>query len=110
MESTIDCDTHNTFTKLYVDDERDTPAGWDRAYNVWEALFKLDILEYHEVSLDHDLSSFIGTYKELTGLDIVNWLVQRKIEGKYVPPIVKVHSANPVGKKAMQDLIDQYLS
>lgn len=98
----------NEFTKLFVDDERETPAGWDRAYNVWEALFKLDILEYQEVSLDHDLASFIGN-KELTGLDIALWLAERKENGEYVPPIVKVHSANPPGHENIQAVIDRYL-
>lgn len=99
----------NQFLKLYVDDERETPETWDRAYNVWEALFKLELLHYEEVSLDHDLASFLGPYKELTGLDIVHWLVQRKQDGKYVPPVVKVHSANCVGSQNMQSLIDRYL-
>ena len=99
----------NTFTKLYVDDERNTPEGWDRAYNVWEALFKLELLQYKELSLDHDLNSFLGPYKELTGYDIVQWLVQRKLDGKYIPPIITIHSANPVGAKNMQELIDRYL-
>lgn len=100
---------NNDFTRLYVDDERETPEGWDRAYNVWEALFKLELLEYVEVSLDHDLASFLGPYKELTGLDIVHWLVQRKQDGKYIPPVVKVHSANSVGHDNMKALVDRYL-
>jgi len=100
----------NDFTKLYVDDERTAPEGWDRAYNVFEAIFKMSLLNYKEVSLDHDLASFLGPYKELTGLDIVHWLVQRKHDGNYVPPIIKVHSANPVGHENMQQLINRYLT
>ena len=83
-------------------------GGWDRAYNFHEAIFKLDLIQYEEVSLDHDLASFYG-FKELTGYDIVKWLAQRKMDGLYVPSVVKVHSANPVGVANMQSVIERYL-
>lgn len=102
-----------TFVGLYVDDERDLPIhlaekGWCKASSFHEAIVKLDILEFEELSLDHDLASFYG-YKELTGMDIVNWLVQRKMDGLYVPPKIYVHSANPVGSRNMMETIKRYL-
>lgn len=101
------------FTKLYVDDLRDLPESygseWTTSRTVWEALTKLELIEFDEVSLDHDLACFIGN-KELTGDDIVNWLVERKLNGFYVPPVVKVHSANPIGRQSMQAAIDKHLS
>lgn len=98
----------NDFTKLFVDDTRETPEGWDRAYTAWEALFKLELLQYQEVSLDHDLASFLG-YREITGYDIAVWLADRKQNGKYVPPVIKVHSANTPGHENIQAVIDRYL-
>ena len=100
----------NTFHKLWVDDEREIPDNsWDRAYSFHEAIFKLDLLQYDEVSLDHDLASFYG-YTEMTGYHIVQWLVQRKMDGEHVPSKVAVHSANPVGRDNMQALIDKHLT
>ena len=100
----------NTFKKLWVDDERPIPDdSWDRAYSFHEAVLKLELLQYAEVSLDHDLASFYGN-TEMTGYDIVKWLVQRKMDGLYVPFSCKVHSANPIGVVNMQHLIDRYLS
>lgn len=101
-------------TKLYVDDVRPLPemylkeGSWQASKTVWEALTKLELIDFEEISLDHDLGCFIGN-KELTGYDIVLWLADRKQQGLYVPPIIHVHSANPVGRDRMQSLIDRYL-
>lgn len=99
-------------TKLWVDDERPLTdemckAGWTRSPTAWEALVKLELIDFEVVSLDHDLASFVGN-RELTGYDILMWLVQRKMDGKYTPPIVRVHSANPAGWPKMQETIDRY--
>lgn len=89
--------------KLYIDDMRPCPEGWDVARNFHEAIVMLESTEYAEVSLDHDIDSFYGL-KEMTGRDILNWLIARKVEGhKHVPSIVRVHSANPVGSRTMRE-------
>lgn len=99
------------FTKLYVDDLRPLPEGkdWTCARSAWEALVKLELIQFEVVSLDHDLASFVGN-REITGYDIALWLAQRKQDGFYVPPLVLVHSANPVGHDNIQAIIDRYLS
>jgi len=102
------------YTKLYVDDVRPLPdeydkeGCWQKSTTVWEAITKLELLEFEVVSLDHDLACFIGN-KELTGYDICLWLAERKNEGLYVPPIIIVHSANPVGFANMTAVINRYL-
>lgn len=98
---------------LWVDDQRPIPAdlvarGWCGARSFHEAIFKLELFEFEEVSLDHDLASFYGN-KEMTGMDIVWWLVTRKQQGLYVPPVIHVHSANPVGHAWMVDAIKRFL-
>lgn len=94
--------------RLYVDDLRPCPEGCDVARNFHEAIVMLESTEYSEVSLDHDIDSFYGL-KEMTGRDILNWLIARKVEGyKHVPAIVKVHSANPVGSRTMREDIARY--
>lgn len=105
---------YDGFTKLWIDDVRPIPnkylneGCWSWARSAWEALLKLELIEFEEVSIDHDLHSFIGN-KELNGYDIVSWLVQRKHDGYYVPRKIQVHSANPVGVEKMEDLIKRYL-
>lgn len=101
-------DVVRVIRKLYVDDLRPCPEGWDVARRFHDAIVALETVEYDEVSLDHDIDSFYGM-KELTGRDILNWLIARKVEGvKYTPAIVRVHSANPVGSATMRDDINRY--
>lgn len=101
------------FMKLYVDDERPLPDiydshEWTTARSFHEAIVKLELINFDEVSLDHDIASFYGN-KELTGYDILMWLCQRKYEGMYhVPAKIHIHTANPVGRDNMQALLDQY--
>lgn len=107
-------DNNTRFNALYIDDIREMPEDdkkhtWTLARTAWEALFKLDLIEYDVVSFDHDLGSFIGN-KEITGYDIVLWLANRKNDGLYVPPDIRIHSANPVGCENMQATIDRYLT
>jgi len=94
--------------KLFVDDVREAPDhSWDIARSFHEAIMDLETGRYSEVSLDHDLGCFYGN-KEMTGRDILNWLIQRKLDGEAVPSVVKVHSANPVGIKTMEEDIQRY--
>ena len=96
--------------KLWVDDVRIPPSKeWDWAINFHAAILALETFDYQEVSLDHDLASFYGN-KEMTGRDILNWLIARKHEGGYTPEIVKVHSANSAAWPTMQEDIDRYFS
>lgn len=93
--------------RLYVDDLRPCPEGWDVARNFHQAIVMLDTGDYDEVSLDHDIASFYGN-KEMTGWDVLQYLIMRKLEGATVPAVVRVHSANPVGIVKMQQDIDKY--
>jgi hypothetical protein len=93
--------------KLYVDDLRPCPQGWDLARNFHEAIVMLSSENYDEVSLDHDIASFYGN-KEMTGRDILNWLIARKLDGMHTPSVVRVHSANPVGCATMEADIQRY--
>lgn len=99
------------FTCLWVDDVRPIPGDfgpeWCSARSAWEALLKLELIQFQIISLDHDLASYVGN-KELTGNDILNWLIERKMTGHYVPQEVRVHSANPVGADRMRKSIAQH--
>ena len=96
---------------LYVDDLRTPPfdegVQWTIVRNFHDAIHVLERVNYPLVSLDHDIASFYGN-KEMTGRDILNWLIARKLDGKPSPEIVRVHSANPVGCATMEEDIKRY--
>lgn len=58
------------------------------------------------ISFDHDL----GT--DETGYDFAKWLVNSDIENMYIFPdgfSFNVHSANPIGKRNIESLLNSYL-
>lgn len=88
--------------KLFVDDERPmptngnwiisrTPAGAIQLM-VWAVQNPGNRIEI--LSLDHDLGENVPT-----GYDIAAWLEKEVITKGMIPPkVLKVHSANPVGR------------
>lgn len=81
--------------KLYLDDERQTPEGWVRAYTAEEAILFLMENDVQEVSLDHDL----GTEK--TGYDVLLFIEEQfHLHGKN-PPAINIHTANPSARIKM---------
>ena len=83
--------------KLWVDDLRDPPdPEWMVARNYQEAIAILELGLVVTVSFDHDLG------EEKDGHDILTWLEEQIYYDKIQPPIMTVHSANPVGRKQME--------
>lgn len=87
--------------QVWLDDERKTPSGkWTHFKTVEKLIpfFKKNIENIELMSLDHDLGEFVQT-----GYDFVKWLESEVFKGKYLGqiPQIKVHSANPVGKRNM---------
>ncbi len=84
---------------LYLDDIR-TPSQPDlhvvRTYKECIHMIKNNKVEF--LSLDHDLGG------KKTGYDVAKFLVQERIE----IPHINIHSANPVGKRNIQQLIERY--
>ena len=86
--------------KLYLDDERATPNGYTRCYTPKDViLYLVNNRNIDEVSLDHDLGSdeFIGT-----GYDVLLWIEERVFTEGYIPPKIKVHSANVSARYKME--------
>jgi hypothetical protein len=101
---------------LFVDDTRDVPTdyykicgNWTVVYDYFTAVEFLQKYKYDFLSLDHDLASFSPDGREWTGYDICLWLAEQKTFGLWIPPIIKVHSANPVGSTRMRGVIERYL-
>lgn len=95
---------------LFLDDERmpkDNSRTWTIARSTEEA--KKLVLERGVpgyTSFDHDLSG------EDIALDFVKWMIDQDLDGKLKIPEdfrFNVHSANPVGAKNIQKLLDGYL-
>ncbi len=85
--------------KLYLDDERPAPEGWCRVYTAEECMKILQEKEVEVLSLDHDL----GTDK--TGYDVLCWIEEQVFVYGYEPPIILLHTANPVGRQRMAQCI-----
>lgn len=74
------------------------------------------------ISFDHDLADFPETRellhieewfnileeKEYTGMDCAKWLVNYCIDNKCILPKFIVHSQNPIGKKNIQELLNNF--
>lgn len=84
--------------KIYLDDERTTPEGWVRVYWPVEAIALLKQGGVSEISLDHDL----GDDERGTGYDVVLWIEQAVATESFIPPKIKVHSANSSAREKME--------
>lgn len=92
--------------KLYVDDERPCPEGWVLARSAVEAIGLLDPVFRGEpvevVSLDHDLGDTEHT-PEWTGYTVLEFIEQMTaLEPSYNPPEIRIHTANPAGRKKLE--------
>jgi len=106
---------------LFVDDVREPPKNddltrpenknvvWTVARTFHEAIFFLEKFTYDVVSLDHDLASFYGN-REMTGDDVLQWLISRKIQGAIGLMEVRVHSANVAKRRRMTDNANAYFN
>jgi hypothetical protein len=92
--------------KVFLDDERPTPEGWVRVYWPHEAIALLKAGHVQEISLDHDL----GNDERGTGYDVVTWIEEAVQLHGFVPPRIKVHSANAPARQRMQAGIDSIVA
>lgn len=93
--------------KLYLDDDADkrpTPTGWVRAYTAPEAIELLKTCKVTHLCLDHDL----GPPEAGTGYEVCKWIEKRVFEqafnfdDPFTPPVMTIHTDNPVGRKNME--------
>ena len=84
--------------KVYLDDERETPEGWVRAYWPDEVIAHLESGDVSVVSLDHDL----GDDDRGTGYDVVLWIEEAVATRNFQAPEIRVHSANTSARRKME--------
>lgn len=92
--------------KIWVDDVRSVPEGYEGTKSVDETIALIEQVELEGglielLDLDHDL----GDYAQYGGdaIKILDFLVERE---SYYP--VKIHTANPVGRANMERMIERY--
>lgn len=105
--------------KLWLDDNRNPPEGWDWAKNYKEFVEYIDknpmpvVISFdHDLAFEHYPFSEINpteridydAFKEMTGYDCAKYLVQIN---KF-PERVIVHSYNPVGAQNIMNLLQPF--
>lgn len=87
--------------KIYLDDERQTPPGWTRCFWPYQVIYLMETQEVEEISLDHDL----GNDEKGTGYDVLLWIEEEVHMNGFIPPLIRVHSANPSARDKMEKAI-----
>jgi len=84
--------------KVFLDDERQPPPGWRLARWPDEVIELLGATFVTHLSLDHDL----GDDERGTGYDVVRWVEEAVATRGFVPPEIRVHSANSSARVKME--------
>lgn len=88
--------------RLWIDDERPMPDGFDvHARTADDAIRAIDAGGVSLVSLDHDLGDGNGT-----GYEVAKYIEEGAFNGDLPPMEVRVHSANPVGRKNIMRCVE----
>ena len=87
--------------KIYLDDVRTPYKGWTlvKSFNEFVRIVSDNKHDITDISFDHDL----GTEK--TGYDALTWLEKMIYLNNYPVPDIHIHTANPVGRKRMEQVI-----
>ena len=87
--------------KIYLDDDRTTPIGFERAISVQQLI---DLCREHKVidlvSLDNDLG-----YGQKEGYDFVKWYVNDGVREHIIIKSFNIHSQNIVAEMNMIGLL-----
>lgn len=82
--------------KLWIDDIKMAPSGWDWAKTSAEAIKAIRTTPYVEISFDHDLGGTDTAYR------VASLIEELAHSGKIKRMNWKVHSQNPVGIRNIQ--------
>jgi len=88
-----------TKLRLWLDDCRPLPAGWDvMVQTAPEAIALIASGVVSAISLDHDL----GPAEAGTGYDVARWIEEAAHEGVIPQLDWRLHTDNPVGRERMR--------
>lgn len=100
--------------KLYIDDIRPAPDGWQQARTITDAIRFLDMFrrEVTDISIDHDISYAVevaGTQRPFPSPEnftaVARYLTACGVLSMPSFNTVTIHSANPVGCKELQEIL-----
>lgn len=96
--------------KLFLDDVRiPKTEGWEIVRNYDDFIKWIDENGLPDViSFDHDLSDISDMAKEKTGYDAAKWVCEYCWVNGIPIPDYNVHSANPVGRDNINQLLSSY--
>jgi hypothetical protein len=87
--------------KIWLDDIRDSPdSTWMVARTYDDCIVRLMFNDVQIISLDHDL----GEGK--SGYDVACTIERWVMLAQYTAPTILIHTANPVGRARIQQVID----
>ena len=92
--------------KIWLDDLRPAPSGYESVRSVNEAIAVITEaeekgIEIELLDLDHDLGDFAGDGGD--AIKLLDWLAERET---FYP--IEIHTANPVGRANMERMIERY--
>jgi len=105
--------------RLWVDDVRPAPGDWLWVKSYDEAIAAMTCTVITEISLDHDLGMevtgagdagiLVGKENQTakTGYDIACWIERSVMLGNMDAPVMRCHSANPVGRRRIEQVIEK---
>ena len=101
--------------KLFVDDIRPAPEGWQQARTVTDAIRFLARFggQVDEISLDHDISYAVeldGTQRPFPSPEdftAVAFFMSFYYRNHKSPKVI-IHTANPVGAERLQNILDGF--
>jgi hypothetical protein len=95
---------------MYLDDIR-TPSNTDKFIIIRSAEAAIEYIEKFGmpifISFDHDLGEYC-----MSGYDLAKWITESHMDEKIVIPLdfsFNVHSANPIGAKNIESLLNNFL-
>ena len=92
--------------KLWLDDLRPVPYGYEGAKSVNEAKKLIQEAEHNGIEIEAlDLDHDLGDYADQGGdaIRLLDWPAER---GTFYP--VEIHTANPVGRANMERILARY--
>ena len=92
--------------KLWLDDLRPVPYGYEGAKSVYEAKKLIQEAEHNGIEIEAlDLDHDLGDYADQGGdaIRLLDWLAERET---FYP--VEIHTANPVGRANMERILARY--
>ena len=92
--------------KIWLDDLRPVPQGYEGAKSVNEAIALIEEAEGRDIEievldLDHDLGDYYSDGGD--AIKLLDWLAERET---FYP--VEIHTANPVGRANMERMLARY--